>query len=84
MPWKKQKFVIGCKQLEVVKRFVNLGYSNHKMSTNKNTKQLAIKGKAALGDVLRLHKQMNQMNWAVFFKMFDTKIQLIVTYCFEV
>ena len=52
-------------------------------SLQENTNQLALKGKRALFDVLRVHSWLEQMIHNASFKIFDTEIQLILIYASE-
>ena len=80
-----EKWQLGGNPLEVVNQYVYLGYTfTTTMSINESTTSLASKGKRALYDVIRIHKQFNGMDRKSFFKIFDTKIQPIVTYASEV
>ena len=79
-----EKWFIDGKRLEVVNKYVYLGYTfTTTMSPFEGVKQLAVKGKKALFDVIRVHNQLDQMTIKTFFKIFDSKIQPIVLYAAE-
>ena len=68
-------------QLEVVNKYVYLGFTfTTSTSLQESAKQLALKGKRALFDVLRLHSRLEQMTRNTFFKIFDSKIQPLLLY----
>ena len=76
---------MGGNRLEVVNKYLYLGYTfTTTMSPFEGAKQLAVKGKKALFDVIRVHNQLDQMTTNTFFKIFDSKIQPIVLYAAEV
>ena len=69
----------------MVNKYVYLGFTfTTSMSLQESAKQLALKGKRALFDVLRLHSRLEQMTRNTFFKIFDSKIQPILLYSSEV
>ena len=77
-----EQWSIDGNQLEVVNKYVYLGFTfTTSMSLQESAKQLALKGKRALFDVLRLHSRLEQMTRK---KIFDSKIQPILLYSSEV
>ena len=54
------------------------------MGLQESAKQLTLKGRRALFDVIILHSRLEQMTRNSFFKIFDTKIQLILLCSSEV
>ena len=59
-------------QLEMVNKYVYLGFTfTTSMILQESAKQLALIGKRALFDVLRLHSRLEQMTRNTFFKIFD-------------
>ena len=80
-----EQWSIDGNQLEVVNKYVYSGFTfTTSMSLQESAKQLALKGKRALFDVLRLHSRLEQMTRNTFFKIFDSKIQPILLYSSEV
>ena len=77
-----EQWSIDGNQLAVVNKYVYLGFAS--MSLQESAKQLGLKGKRALFDVLRLHSRLEQMTRNTFFKIFDSKIQPILLYSSEV
>ena len=71
---KNEKWYLGSEQLEVVKRYVYLGFTfTTAMSTTQSSKQLALKGKKAAFDMVRA---MNKLEVATkdIFKLSDSQI----------
>ena len=80
-----EQWSIDGNELEVVNKYVYLGFTfTTSMRLQESAKQLALKGKRALFDVLRLHSRLEQMTRNTFFKIFDSKIQPILLYSSEV
>ena len=73
-----KQWSIDGNQLAVVNKYVYLGFTS--MSLQESAKQLALKGKRALFDVLRLHSRLEQMTRNTFFNIFYSKIQAILLY----
>ena len=78
-----EQWSINGNQLEMVKKYVYLGFTTL-MSLQESAKQLALKGRKALFDVLRLHRRLEQMTRNTFFKIFDSKIQPLLLSSSEV
>ena len=69
----------------MVNKYVYLGFTfTTSISLQESAKQLALKGKRARFDVLRLHSRLEQMTRNTFFKIFDSKMQPILLYSSEV
>ena len=67
-----EQWSIDGNQLEVVNKYMCLGFTfTTSMSLQKSAKQLALKGRRALFDVLRLHSRLKQITRNTFFKIFD-------------
>lgn len=82
---KSEKWYLGSEQLEVVKKYVYLGFTfTTAMSTTQSSKQLAIKGKRATFDMVRALNKLEVVTKDIFFKMFDAQIQPCLLYASEV
>ena len=82
---RSERWFIGGKILEVVNRYLYLGFTfTTAMNANEAAKQLAVKEKKSLFELLRAHTQLGQMCRQTFFKIFDAMIQPILSYSAEV
>ena len=82
---KNEKWYLGSKQLEVVKRYAYLGFTfTTAMSTKQSSKQLALKGKKAAFDMVRVMDKLEVATKDIFFKLFDSQIQPSLLYASEV
>ena len=68
---KNEKWYLGSEQLEVVKRYVYLGFTfTAAMNTTQSSRQLALKGKKAAFDMVRAMNKLEVATKDVFFKPF--------------
>ena len=82
---KNEKWYLGSKQLEMVKRYAHLGFTfTTAMSTKQSPKQLALKGKKAAFDMVRVMDKLEVATKHIFFKLFDSQIQPSLLYASEV
>ena len=82
---KNEKWYLGSEQLEVVKRYVYLGFTfTTAMSTTQSSKQLALKAKKAAFDMVRAMNKLEVVTKDIFFKLFDSQIQSSLLYASEV
>lgn len=80
----KEKWYLGKDLLEVVNRYVYLGYMfTTKMSYNVGTGDLVSKARIATMGIFRLLKSFPDVSYSTFFKIFDTKVQPILMYSAE-
>ena len=82
---RSERWFIGGNIVEVVNRYLYPGFTfTTAMNANEAAKQLAVKGKKSLFELLRAHTQLGQMCRQTFFKIFDAMIQPILSYSAEV
>ena len=81
---KKEVWYFGRNLLEVVNRYVYLGYTfTTKMSSNIGTSDLVSKARVATMGILKLLKSFTDLSYFTFFRIFDSKVQPILMYSAE-
>jgi len=79
-----ERWHVDGQPLEVVNSYVYLGYKfTTTMSSVEAAKHLAGKGRRAVHNVLKAHSQLRQITTKSFFKMFDSMVQPVLSYCAE-
>ena len=83
--WEREKWFYQRKEIEVVNDFCYLGYTfSTKLSVKTGTSHLDKKAKSAVFGLCTALKKLPEMTKDTFFKIFDIKIQPILTYAAEV
>ena len=82
---RSERWFVGGHILEVMNRHLYLCFTfTTVMNANEAAKQLAVKGKKSLLELLRAHTQLGQMCRQTFFKIFGAMIQPVLSYSAEV
>jgi hypothetical protein len=81
----KEKWHLNGMKLEVVNKYCYLGFCfTTKLSSKLGTDHLVTKGKKSLYKVCKAFQKLKEMSQAVFFKIFDAKIQPVLLYSSEI
>ena len=72
---RNEKWYLGQEEVEVVKKFVYLGFTfTTSMTMTQNVKTLALKGKKAAYELVRVKNKLEVITKEIYFKIFDTQI----------
>jgi len=80
-----EKWYLGNNRLVVVNEYKYLGMVfSTKLSTNVTLRDLAIRAKSAVINIIKTMRRINCTSCCIFFKLFDTQVQPILLYASEI
>eukprot|EP00745_Piridium_sociabile_P016063 TRINITY_DN23886_c1_g1_i5.p1 TRINITY_DN23886_c1_g1~~TRINITY_DN23886_c1_g1_i5.p1 ORF type:complete len:191 (+),score=6.06 TRINITY_DN23886_c1_g1_i5:414-986(+) len=82
---KREKWFYGNAEVKVTNCYRYLGMCfTTKFSLNKCWSEMCTKGKKGVIEILRTMKRLNSVDMALFWKLFDTQIEPVLTYAAEI